>query len=383
MKHGGFSAAGDQVAQRGAPCHNMQGVRGCLEILKDGETVGQVRGSLLITPECPLADHEGIQPLFDDVLSFCRPPNLSFGSVQHPANMQLQSALALAAFATATLAQQCYYPSGKVGTADIPCSTSADNTHCCGKTGICLSNGYCMETSEDSGPLGLYRGSCTDRNWGSSCPQKCLGDNDFPADAARVARWKKNGTDWLYCCVGSDYDNDYASACSDDGVPFALPSASLIYGVAALSSAELISSTASSTATSATSASAATATSAAASSTATSTGDTCPDSGAQIGAIGAGVGASLGVLSISAIMWAFWERRQRLKAAAQAAPYSKAGYEAPGGFQYASDSTPAASIPSAHAYNAPIPVVYPHEMGPNEHKVELPGSITGVGSPRG
>lgn len=89
--------------------------------------------------------------------------------------MQPSSFLALAALATTSLAQQCYYPSGKVATADIPCSTSSDNTHCCGKTGICLSNGYCMETSEESGPLGLYRGSCTDRNGGSSCPQQCLG----------------------------------------------------------------------------------------------------------------------------------------------------------------------------------------------------------------
>ncbi|KAI3400645.1 hypothetical protein diail_2357 [Diaporthe ilicicola] len=289
--------------------------------------------------------------------------------------MQPSPFVALAALTTTSLAQQCYYPSGKVGTSDIPCSTSSDNTHCCGKTGLCLSNGYCMETSEDSGPLGLYRGSCTDRNWGSSCPQQCLGDGDFPADAARVARWKKNGTNWLYCCVGSDYDNDYSSACSDGGDPFVLPSASLIYGVAALSSAELVSSTASSTATSAASASATTA-----------TAEACTDNGAQIGAVGAGVGVSLGVIALSAIGWAFWERRQRHRAAAAAAAqgalYSKAGYEVPAGFQYANSSTPSASTPS-HAYNAPIPTAYPHEIGPSERKVELPGSVTGIGDHRG
>lgn len=120
-------------------------------------------------------------------------------------------------------------------------------------------------------------------------------DDDFPADAARVARWKKNGTDWLYCCVGSDYDSDYSSACADGAGPFTLPPASLIYGVAALSSAQLISSTATSTATSAASVSPAGASS-------SDKGDTCSDSGAQIGAIGAGVGVSLGVISIGAMV---------------------------------------------------------------------------------
>lgn len=313
--------------------------------------------------------------------------------------MQLSSILSLAALATTSRAQQCYYPSGKVATADIPCSASSDNTHCCGKTGICLSNGYCMETSEESGPLGLYRGSCTDRNWGSSCPQQCLGgkpvkasgnfskndandtiiDNDFPADAARVARWKKNGTDWLYCCVGSDYGNDYSSACADGADPFTLASASLIYGVAALSSAEIISSTATSTATSA--ASPATTTPAAASETSRSASDTCPDSGAQIGAIGAGVGVSLGVISIGAMVWAFWERRQRLRAtAAQVLTFPKPGYEMPEGYQYANSSTPTTYSPQI--YNT-TSVAHPHELGPNEHKVELPGSITTVGGPRG
>lgn len=204
-------------------------------------------------------------------------------------------------------------------------------------------------------------------------------DDDFPADAARVARWKKNGTDWLYCCVGSEYGNDYSSACADGADPFTLSSASLIYGAAALSSAQLISSDATSTATSTDSQSPATATPAAASGTSASAGETCPDSGAQIGAIGAGVGVSLGVISIGALLWAFWERRQRRKlAAAQVVTFSKPGYE---GFQYAHSSTPTTYSP--HAYNRPTAVAHPHELGPNEHKVELPGSITAMSDQRG
>lgn len=200
-------------------------------------------------------------------------------------------------------------------------------------------------------------------------------DDDFPADAARVARWKKNGTDWLYCCVGSDYDSDYSSACADGADPFTLPSASLIYGVAALSSAQVISSTATSTATSAASVSPA-----AGSGASTSKGDTCSGSGAQIGAIGAGVGVSLGVISIGAMVWALWERRQRRRAAAaQVVTFSKPDYEVPGGYQYANSSTPTTYSP--HAYSTPTS--HPHEIGPNEHKVELPGSVTTVGDYRG
>lgn len=111
-----------------------------------------------------------IRPLLSLFTNGCMP-----WRIEQSVNMQLNIFFAVVALAATSLAQQCYFPSGKVATSDIPCSTSSGSTHCCGKTGICLSNGYCMETSEDSGPLGLYRGSCTDRNWGSSCPQECLG----------------------------------------------------------------------------------------------------------------------------------------------------------------------------------------------------------------
>lgn len=196
-----------------------------------------------------------------------------------------------------------------------------------------------------------------------------------------MARWKKNGTDWLYCCVGSDYGNDYSSACADGADPFSLASASLIYGVAALSTAEVISGTATSTATFAPSESPATATAATASETSTSKGETCPDS-AQIGAIGAGVGVSLGVISISAIVWALWERRQRRRAAAaQVVTFSKPGYEVSGGFHDANASTPSAYSP--HLYNTSTSLARPHELGLSEHKVELPGSITTMDDRRG
>lgn len=79
------------------------------------------------------------------------------------------------------------------------------------------------------------------------------------------------------------------------------------------------------------------------------------------------------------MVWALWERRQRRRAAAaQVMTFSKPDDEVPGGYQHANSSTPTTYSP--HAYNTPT--THPHEIGPNEHKVELPGSITTVGDYR-
>ena len=75
---------------------------------------------------------------------------------------------------TAALAQVCYYPDGTVSSGDVPCASSGTATHCCGRnTGICLDNGFCLDAAAQ--PFGLSRASCTDRNWGSSCPSQCIG----------------------------------------------------------------------------------------------------------------------------------------------------------------------------------------------------------------
>jgi hypothetical protein len=184
-----------------------------------------------------------------DLIFFCRrmhsvaiSKTLVLGGRQKK-QLRVVNPVALAALAATSLAQECYYPSGK-----------------------------------------------------ASPPQKthtaAASDNDFPAEAARVARWQKTNTEWLYCCVGSDYGNNYSSACADGRNPFTIASAALIYRVAALSTAEVISSTA---------------TQATASGTSASGSETCPDSGAQItAAVGAGVGVPLVVVSLSAIGWALW-----------------------------------------------------------------------------
>lgn len=81
------------------------------------------------------------------------------------------------------------------------------------------------------------------------------------------------------------------------------------------------------------------------------------------------------------MVWAFWERRQRLRAeAAQVVTFPKPGYEVPEGYRYANPARPAAYFP--HVYNTPASVAHPHEIGPSERKVELPGSATTVGEDR-
>lgn len=67
-------------------------------------------------------------------------------------------------------ARQCYYPNGAKSN-DVACS-DAENVHCCSSSSICLTNGYCLQQSP--WPLGIARGSCTDSDWGSSCPQNCI-----------------------------------------------------------------------------------------------------------------------------------------------------------------------------------------------------------------
>lgn len=65
----------------------------------------------------------------------------------------------------------CYYPDGTIETHAVPCSPTGDSQCCASSKGICLSNGHCMDFLQ---PFGIWRGSCTDRDWGASCPQTCL-----------------------------------------------------------------------------------------------------------------------------------------------------------------------------------------------------------------
>ncbi|KAI7780710.1 hypothetical protein LA080_015607 [Diaporthe eres] len=65
----------------------------------------------------------------------------------------------------------CFNPDGSAEPYAVPCASEGESHCCSGASGICLSNGYCMEYQQ---PFAIWRGSCTDSTWGSAnCPKVC------------------------------------------------------------------------------------------------------------------------------------------------------------------------------------------------------------------
>lgn len=118
--------------------------------------------------------------------------------------------------ATTSASASCYYPSGSIAPADIPCNHNpTEDSACCGQGFICLSNGLCQNPLVAAGEFGLYsRGSCTDQSWTSSqCPKFCVGDSDVKTGGQEVL--KCLGGDDLYYCNDSDVANANCSSGSN------------------------------------------------------------------------------------------------------------------------------------------------------------------------
>ena len=74
--------------------------------------------------------------------------------------------------ATASHAQQCYFPDGSRVDQYAPCGSNSQ--HCCFDAGpswhdACFSNGLCLSWQNGY----TYRGACTDANWAEDCAQMC------------------------------------------------------------------------------------------------------------------------------------------------------------------------------------------------------------------
>jgi hypothetical protein len=67
-------------------------------------------------------------------------------------------------------ATTCYNPDRTTASNSVPCG-SDNTTFCCTTGAICLSTGYCLSVTTQ--PFMLYRGSCTNSEWGSSCAYYC------------------------------------------------------------------------------------------------------------------------------------------------------------------------------------------------------------------
>lgn len=92
--------------------------------------------------------------------------------------------LSLATAQVQTGERQCYWPNGQPS-GYRPCSK--DGGACCynldaDHRDACYSNGMCQ-----SGYFGnFYRGACTDRNWGGSCPNICKQGQHTPVEASSL-----------------------------------------------------------------------------------------------------------------------------------------------------------------------------------------------------
>lgn len=218
-------------------------------------------------------------------------------------------------------AATCYNPDRTIASNSVPCS-SDNTTFCCTTGAICLSTGYCLSVTTQ--PFMLYRGSCTNSEWGSSCAYYCgslfsiskLRIPDSKTDPTRISRTvnyqtgsnapivsvgMNDNSRAIYCCgYQSEYNN--GTRCSNGDAPFVLEDGNMIFGRAALFNA-----TASQLNSSSTSVSVASMTGA----TNTGGGDEeCSSPHSNSTAIGVGVGVPLGVLAICAVAWALTERRR-------------------------------------------------------------------------
>jgi hypothetical protein len=99
----------------------------------------------------------------------------------------------------------CYFPDGEtIAIQDTPCY-SGEPSFCCGQGFACMSNSLCKLTDyvvdAGSGQSTFVRGSCSDKAWGSSCPNFCVTseNGDTLAGAMGLAQCVGNPIDRYYC----------------------------------------------------------------------------------------------------------------------------------------------------------------------------------------
>lgn len=234
----------------------------------------------------------------------------------------------------------CFNPDGSAEPYAVPCASEGESHCCSGASGICLSNGYCMDYQQ---PFAIWRGSCTDSTWGSvNCPEVCTGMYNIPHHgkyACSITGWVVRygiaifavlltfsfteklvitSTKMSVCPSGVQapqaprsivaeipiqHRKNSSLACVDGGPVFTLPNATPVLGVAGLRNAEGVSSTNS--------------TSDASGATTPTVGtavqdDDCSSQKKDTITVGSVLGVSLVAVAIALILWAIWERRQKI-----------------------------------------------------------------------
>ncbi|EYE94299.1 uncharacterized protein EURHEDRAFT_458280 [Aspergillus ruber CBS 135680] len=235
----------------------------------------------------------------------------------------------------------CYNPDGTLSEDDVPC-TSDKNTHCCGKNSICLSNGYCL--GADAQPFGLSRGSCTNQNWATGCPQRCWSDNKG-GGCPIISIDYNNG--WQYCCGNLVSNNNDVQCAANTEDRFPLDTTQVIPGVGMLSNLSnfyVSGSAPNSSITPSPSPHPNLTTLISSSDSGTAGHDT---------AIGAGVGVPLGVIALVFLVWALLERKRAQDTAAKLAEVMS-GIPLEGGYQMKKNPRVLVELGATHSMPAEL-----------------------------
>ncbi|KAF2803423.1 uncharacterized protein BDZ99DRAFT_468373 [Mytilinidion resinicola] len=198
----------------------------------------------------------------------------------------------------ATNSSVCYFPNHVTNGDDIsnikfvPCDPAASVSACCVAGESCTGSGLCYS---DSGAV--YRGGCTDRNWGDACPQYCS------EDGTGMQAGSQDSFQFLSNCVGTTFVCGNINGCANSNLtfPHTIGPIMQVNITGNFSRSQDISLIPSSCPTAPPS---------------TSPSEICAPKwrdSHSTRTVGVALGVTLGVLLLSAIAWALWERRGRTR----------------------------------------------------------------------
>ncbi|KAF2442784.1 hypothetical protein P171DRAFT_486764 [Karstenula rhodostoma CBS 690.94] len=233
--------------------------------------------------------------------------------------------------ATVKMAAECYANNGSLYTNSkaiyVPCNITAiengEHSSCCAIGDLCMTNGLCMEqANEAKGANHYWRNGCTDKTWKDpACPNYCRGKEEPDHFNAFIFYCFEPKNE--FCCtpqgtLEAGVTGRNTSCCNDEDLVFKA-NAPVVVGVAAaalprISTTSSASSSASSTSSSRHLISTTSATAAVKSVTSSTPSPTASSEspGISSGAkAGMGVGITLGVLAVLAIIGALFFMRRR------------------------------------------------------------------------
>lgn len=227
----------------------------------------------------------------------------------------------------------CFFPSGFVSPADVPCEPEDTYSFCCFTKQACLSNKLCL-TGVVDGVNQYARGTCTDHSWESgACPDFCL-NREFnifcchqSSNAYLCGYLEQNLGNAVFSCneTGTDtYCCDPGCSCAPDsgdevlsfsGTPYTLtaidiPTTYPNPSATSTSTSSLVVTTSSSSQTSTATSSPASAPTASSASSSVSSSTKGSSNSTAVGA-GVGVGVGVAVLVVGAAGLFLYYRRKR------------------------------------------------------------------------